>query len=128
MAYKQAQAAKPANPREELEKQREAGEMDLATYQKYYQSTGDNRSAYWKYGTDTAWKEPSDSWTKDELTNFYYLYNESASEAEKYAERVNNKYNAAKAQEKKDEIGERAAKNGWTGIGATLASIPLTMT
>ncbi len=128
VAYKQAQAAKPANPREELEKQREAGEMDLATYQKYYQSTGDNRSAYWKYGTDTAWKEPSDSWTKDELTNFYYLYNESASEAEKYAERVNNKYNAAKAQEKKDEIGERAAKNGWTGIGATLASIPLTMT
>lgn len=128
VAYKQAQAAKPANPREELEKQREAGEMDLATYQKYYQSTGDNRSAYWKYGTDTAWKEPSDSWTKDELTNFYYLYNESASEAEKYAERVNNKYNAAKAQEKKDEIGERAAKNGWTGFGATLASIPLTMT
>ena len=128
VAYKQAQAAKPANPREELEKQREAGEMDLATYQKYYQSTGDNRSAYWKYGTDTAWKEPSDSWTKDELANFYYLYNESASEAEKYAERVNNKYNAAKAQEKKDEIGERAAKNGWTGFGATLASIPLTMT
>ena len=128
VAYKQAQAAKPANPREELKKQREAGEMDLATYQKYYQSTGDNRSAYWKYGTDTAWKEPSDSWTKDELTNFYYLYNESASEAEKYAERVNNKYNAAKAQEKKDEIGERAAKNGWTGFGATLASIPLTMT
>ena len=128
VAYKQAQAAKPANPREELEKQRAAGEMDLATYQKYYQSTGDNRSAYWKYGTDTAWKEPSDSWTKDELTNFYYLYNESASEAEKYAERVNNKYNAAKAQEKKDEIGERAAKNGWTGVGATLASIPLTMT
>lgn len=128
VAYKQAQAAKPANPREELEKQRKAGEMDLATYQKYYQSTGDNRSAYWKYGTDTAWKEPSDSWTKDELTNFYYLYNESASEAEKYAERVNNKYNAAKAQEKKDEIGERAAKNGWTGFGATLASIPLTMT
>lgn len=128
VAYKQAQAAKPANPREELEKQREAGEMDLATYQKYYQSTGDNRSAYWKYGTDTAWKEPSDSWTKDELTNFYYLYNESTSEAEKYAERVNNKYNAAKAQEKKDEIGERAAKNGWTKFGATLASIPLTMT
>lgn len=128
VAYKQAQAAKPANPREELEKQRKAGEMDLATYQKYYQSTGDNRSAYWKYGTDTAWKEPGDSWTKDELTNFYYLYNESASEAEKYAERVNNKYNAAKAQEKKDEIGERAAKNGWTGVGATLASIPLTMT
>lgn len=128
VAYKQAQAAKPANPREELEKQRKAGEMDLATYQKYYQSTGDNRSAYWKYGTDTAWKEPSDNWTKDELTNFYYLYNESASEAEKYAERVNNKYNAAKAQEKKDEIGERAAKNGWTGFGATLASIPLTMT
>lgn len=128
VAYKQAQAAKPANPREELEKQREAGEMDLATYQKYYQSTGDNRSAYWKYGTDTAWKEPSDSWTKDELTNFYYLYNESASDAEKYAERVNNKYNAAKAQEKKDEVGERAAKNGWTGVGATLASIPLAMT
>lgn len=128
VAYKQAQAAKPANPREELEKQREAGEMDLATYQKYYQSTGDNRSAYWKYGTDTAWKEPSDSWTKDELTNFYYLYNESASEAEKYAERVNNKYNAAKAQEKKNEVGERAAKNGWTGVGATLASIPLAMT
>lgn len=126
-AYESFLSSRSEDPRDEMKRRREAGDMDLASYQKLHQSTGDNRSAVWKYG-GTAYKEPQNNWTASEKNDFYYLYSQNADEAEKYAERINNKHNAAAAQKKKDAIAEWSTKNAATKALGNVAAVGLKMT
>lgn len=72
---------------------------------------------------DTSWREPQDAWAQEEKDTFYYLFSQNRDEAYKYAENLNNFYNAQKAYEQQKKTGEWATQNVGTGALATAGAL-----
>lgn len=72
---------------------------------------------------DTSWREPQDVWAQEEKDTFYYLFSQNRDEAYKYAENLNNFYNAQKAYEQQEKTGEWATQNVGTGALATAGAL-----
>ena len=72
---------------------------------------------------DTSWREPQDVWAQEEKDTFYYLFSQNRDEAYKYAENLNNFYNAQKAYEQQKKTGEWATQNVGTGALATAGAL-----
>jgi hypothetical protein len=68
---------------------------------------------------DSSYKQPQDRWTQNERDRFYWLREQNKDEAEKYAEEVNRKYDAAQVEKEKQGITDWV-KNGGDYLGEGL--------
>lgn len=107
---------------DEIESERNAIQQELESLGAGYKNA--QQADY----TTSARNNISDRWTREERSNFYYLYNENKDEAQAYARRINDRYAYSDAQAKKEKVGEWASQNFWTGLAGTAASVGLTMT
>lgn len=107
---------------DEIERERNAIQQELESLGAGYKNA--QQADY----TTSARNNISDRWTREELDNFYYLYNDNKDEAQAYARRINDRYAYSDAQAKKEKVGEWASQNFWTGLAGTAASVGMTMT
>lgn len=107
---------------DEIERERNAIQQELESLGAGYKSA--QQADY----TTSARNNISDRWTREERSNFYYLYNDNKDEAQAYARRINDRYAYSDAQAKKEKVGEWASQNFWTGLAGTAASVGMTMT
>lgn len=107
---------------DEIERERNAIQQELESLGAGYKNA--QQADY----TTSARNNISDRWTREERSNFYYLYNDNKDEAQAYARRINDRYAYSDAQAKKEKVGEWASQNFWTGAAGTVASVGLTMT
>ena len=75
------------------------------------------------YAEDTSWREMNDNWSEGEKRQFGYLYAEDPNKAYKFAEQVNNYYNAKAKYDQQQAIGATASKDGWSMVGHTAGAI-----
>lgn len=107
---------------DEIERERNAIQQELESLGAGYKNA--QQADY----TTSARNNISDRWTREERSNFYYLYNDNKDEAQAYARRINDRYAYSDAQAKKEKVGEWASQNFWTGLAGTAASVGMTMT
>lgn len=107
---------------DEIERERNAIQQELESLGAGYKNA--QQADY----TTSARNNISDRWTREERSNFYYLYNDNKDEAQAYARRINDRYAYSDAQAKKEKAGEWASQNFWTGLAGTAASVGMTMT
>ncbi len=107
---------------DEIERERNAIQQELESLGAGYKNA--QQADY----TTGARNNLSDRWTREERSNFYYLYNDNKDEAQAYARRINDRYAYSDAQAKKEKVGEWASQNFWTGAAGTVASVGMTMT
>lgn len=107
---------------DEIERERNAIQQELESLGAGYKNA--QQADY----TTSARNNISDRWTREERSNFYYLYNDNKDEARAYARRINDRYAYSDAQAKKEKVGEWASQNFWTGAAGTVASVGMTMT